>query len=144
MNLYLIKKEINFIATSALWESNTIFPAQTLIDVRRSMITGGVECTFIQMKVGPQEPLRLCSNTGFAYGCHNLPHIKLKYIIYIILKSFVCVFVYLFDVCKLSSLLTIHPKMAFTLCVMTINKTEVKSKRFHGSYSVSYLGSLLK
>ncbi len=62
MYLYLIKKEIDFIATSALWKSNTIFPAQTLIDVRRSMITGGVECTFIQMKVGPQEPLRLYSN----------------------------------------------------------------------------------
>lgn len=35
------------------------FLAQKLIDVRRSMITGRVECALIQMKASPQEPLKL-------------------------------------------------------------------------------------
>lgn len=65
--VYLIKEEINFIATSALQKLNTTFSlAQLLISVGRSMISGSVKRTLIQMKVSPHEVMKHISTTGFA------------------------------------------------------------------------------
>lgn len=68
MCLYLIKEEIDFIATcrTSKIKYNFLSFARLLIDVGRSMITGSVKCTLIQMKVSPQEAIKHNSKTGFA------------------------------------------------------------------------------